>query len=69
MSERAGSLIRRSRGLLPPAALLVIVTAAFLARANTGISGPAFGDESGHLIGAHAIIAGDQLYRDFIGIR
>jgi len=49
--------------------LLVIVTAAFLARANTGISGPAFGDESGHLIGAHAIIAGDQLYRDFIGIR
>ena len=59
-------MIRRSLQLLPPALLLTIVLAGFLARANAGIDGPPFGDESGHLIGAHAIGAGDRLYRDFI---
>lgn len=66
MSDRAPHLTCRSLGLLPPASLLLFVTAAFLARANVAITGPAFGDESGHLIGAHAIVAGDRLYRDFI---
>lgn len=58
--------MRRRLDFLAPACLLLIVAVAFLARANIGIDGPAFGDESGHLIGAHAIVAGDRLYRDFI---
>ena len=64
MSDRASNLTWLR--LLPPASLLLFVIAAFLARASIAISGPAFGDESGHLIGAHAVIAGDRLYRDFI---
>ncbi len=58
--------MRRSLEWIAPAALLAVVTALFLARANAGIGQMAFGDESGHLIGAHAIAAGDRLYRDFI---
>ena len=64
MSDRASNLTWLR--LLPPALPLLFVASAFLARANIAITGPAFGDESGHLIGAHAVVAGDQLYRDFI---
>jgi len=58
--------VSRRLDWLLPLALLAIVTGLFLARANAGIGQMAFGDESGHLIGAHAIAAGDRLYRDFI---
>jgi len=51
---------------MAPAILLALILTGFALRANEGIGQAAFGDESGHLIGAHAILAGDRLYRDFI---
>ncbi len=46
--------------------LLTLVAFWFAVRAIHGIHFLSFGDESGHLLGARAIRAGDRLYRDFI---
>ncbi len=51
---------------LPATALLTFASAWFALRCHNGLHFGGFGDESGHLVGARAIAAGDRLYRDFI---
>ena len=51
---------------LPAALLLALATCWFAVRSVHGIHFLSFGDESGHLVGARALRAGDILYRDFI---
>ena len=51
---------------LPAALLLALACVWFAARAVHGIHFYTFIDESGHLVGARAIAAGDRLYHDFI---
>ena len=50
----------------PAAALLGMTLIWFAIRGQHGIHFLSFADESGHLVGARAIHAGDRLYRDFI---
>ncbi len=56
----------RSADWIPAALLFAGAMMAFAIRAIHGIHFLTFGDESGHLLGARAIHAGDRLYRDFI---
>ena len=55
-----------TRPYLPAAVLLGFSLVWFAIRCVHGIHVLSFGDESGHLLGARAIKAGDRLYRDYI---
>ena len=67
LSRRRGTIAALAgRPALPAAVLLTLSLVWFAIRCVHGIHFMAFGDESGHLLGARAIRAGDVLYRDYI---
>ena len=55
-----------AKPFLPAAGLLGLSLAWFAIRVVHGIHFMSFGDESGHLLGARALRAGDRLYRDYV---
>ena len=59
-------IARKPPKWMAAALLLALATFWFTVRGIHGIHFLAFGDESGHLLGARALRAGDRLYRDFI---
>ncbi len=68
MLSRAGAAARGVAGALwlPPLLLCVLAWAWFGVRCVHGFTFLSFADESGHLVGARAIHAGDRLYREFV---